>query len=187
MVVSQVVGVGICLTPATMMRSLGSPWAALAMWGVMGTLSAAGALCYAELSTRFPRAGGAYVYLRESFGPRWAFVYGWMALLVMDPGLTAALGIGLAQYLLAATGASIEPALVAMGAIVLFGALTLAGLDVSARVMRWTAAAKLAIVVILVGAAIVRAGFTSNAGAAAAPVTFTPETLAGAVIAAFFA
>ena len=63
MVVSQVVGVGIFLTPATMMRSLGSPWAALAMWGVMGTLSAAGALCYAELSTRFPKAGGSYVAL----------------------------------------------------------------------------------------------------------------------------
>ena len=97
MVVSQVVGVGIFLTPATMMRTLGSPWAALAMWGVMGTLSAAGALCYAELSTRFPKAGGSYVYLREAFGPRCAFVYGWMALLVMDPGLTAALGIGFAQ------------------------------------------------------------------------------------------
>ena len=92
---------GIFLTPATMMRTLGSPWAALAMWAVMGTLSAAGALCYAELSTRFPKAGGSYVYLREAFGPASAFVYGWMALLVMDPGLTAALGIGFAQYLLA--------------------------------------------------------------------------------------
>jgi len=75
MVVSQVVGVGIFLTPATMMRTLGSPRAALAMWAVMGTLSAAGALCYAELSTRFPQAGGSYVYLREAYGPRSAFIY----------------------------------------------------------------------------------------------------------------
>ena len=86
MVISQVIGVGIFLTPATMMRTLGTVNAALGVWVVMGILSAAGALCYAELTTRFPAAGGAYVYLREAFGPRSAFVYGWMALLVMDPG-----------------------------------------------------------------------------------------------------
>src|SRR5688572_32207843 len=106
MVVSQVVGVGIFLTPATMMRSLGSPWAALAMWGVMGTLSACGALCYAELSTRFPKAGGSYVYLREAYGPRTAFLYGWVALLVIDPGLTAAFAIGFSNYALATVGGS---------------------------------------------------------------------------------
>src|SRR5262245_40912505 len=131
MVVSQVVGVGIFLTPATMMRTLGSPWAALAMWAVMGTLSAAGALCFAELSTRFPRAGGSSVYLREAFGSRCAFIYGWMALLVVDPGLTAALGIGFAQYFLATVGASttLTP-LVAVFAIVAFGLMTLAGMGI---------------------------------------------------------
>jgi APA family basic amino acid/polyamine antiporter len=125
MVVSQVVGVGIFLTPATMMRTIGSAPAALAVWAMMGALSAAGALCYAELSTRFPRAGGGYVFLREAFGPRCAFLYGWMSLLVVDPGLTAALGIGFAQYLLAAVGGpqDLVP-YVAIGAIVLFGSLT---------------------------------------------------------------
>src|SRR5688572_33484795 len=151
MVVSQVVGVGICLTPATMMRSLGSPWAALAMWGVMGTLSAAGALCYAELSTRFPKAGGSYVYLREVFGPRCAFVYGWMALLVMDPGLTAALGVGLATYLLALFGGppSLMP-VVAIGCIVVLATITTLGIESSARVLRWTAIAKLATIAVLI-------------------------------------
>lgn len=59
LVVSEVVGVGILLTPATMMRTLGGVWAPLVMWLAMGTLTTAGALCYAELATRFPRAGGA--------------------------------------------------------------------------------------------------------------------------------
>src|SRR5215510_16062815 len=108
MVVSQVVGVGIFLTPATMMRTVGSLPIALEVWALMGVLSAAGALCYAELTTRFPSAGGAYVFLREAFGARTAFVYGWMALLVMDPGITAALGIGLAQYFIAAIGGRTE-------------------------------------------------------------------------------
>ena len=188
MVVSQVVGVGIFLTPATMMRTLGSPWAALAMWVVMGTLSAAGALCFAELSTRFPKAGGSYIYLREGFGPRCAFVYGWMALLVMDPGLTAALGIGFAQYFVATLGAS--PALtslVAIIAIVAFGLITLAGRGTSARTMQWTAAAKLSIVVILVVAALFKVRDASVAVDLVAPATFTPAALAASLIAAFFA
>ena len=188
MVVSQVVGVGIFLTPATMMRTLGSPWAALAMWAVMGTLSAAGALCFAELSTRFPKAGGSYIYLREAFGSRCAFIYGWMALLVVDPGLTAALGIGLAQYLLATLSAS--PALtslVAVVSIVLFGLLTLAGMGTSARAMQWTAAAKLSIVVVLVVAALFKVRDASVAADIATPTTFTPAALAASLIAAFFA
>ena len=188
MVVSQVVGVGIFLTPATMMRTLGSPGAALAMWVVMGTLSAAGALCFAELSTRFPKAGGSYVYLREAFGPRWAFIYGWMALLVVDPGLTAALGIGLAQYLLATLGASPTlTSLIAVVAIVAFGLMTLAGMGTSARAMQWTAAAKLSIVIILVVAALFKARDASIAADIVTPATLTPAALAASLIAAFFA
>jgi APA family basic amino acid/polyamine antiporter len=161
MVVSQVVGVGIFLTPATMMRTVGSVGTAIIIWVVMGLLSAAGALCYAELTTSFPRAGGGYVFLREAFGARSAFVYGWMALLVMDPGITAALGIGFAEYLLAAIGGPaslVRP--VAIAAITLFGMLAIVGINANARVMAWTAVAKLAIVGILVAAAIVRAGDT---------------------------
>jgi basic amino acid/polyamine antiporter, APA family len=64
----------------------------------MGAMALCGALCYGELAARFPEAGGGYVYLREAFGPALAFMYGWMAFLVMDPGLTAALAVGLATY-----------------------------------------------------------------------------------------
>ena len=190
MVVSQVVGVGIFLTPATMMRTVGTTGLALAIWVVIGTLSIAGAFCYAELTTRFPTAGGGYVFLREAFGSRSAFVFGWMALLVMDPGITAALGIGLAQYLLAALGGG--PALVPVVAIavtVAFGLFMLAGIGASASVLRWTAIAKLAIVAILVGVAAIRAwrpapdGVDELAGSGAVGM----DALAASVIAAFFA
>jgi APA family basic amino acid/polyamine antiporter len=52
-------------------------------------------LCYAELAARFPEAGGSYVYLREIYGRATAFLYGWMVLLVLDPGLTAVLSVDL--------------------------------------------------------------------------------------------
>lgn len=188
MVVTQVVGVGIFLTPATMIRTLGDTGSALAVWVLMGTLSAAGALCYAELATRFPLAGGGYIFLREAFGPRVAFIYGWMALLVIDPGLTAALGIGLAQYLLAALGASSRHLVpTAIATIVGFGLLTLGGIGLGAHVMRWTAAAKLVIVVLLIGAAAVRAAQGFVLPFEGSSPGLRTDALAGAVIAAFFA
>jgi APA family basic amino acid/polyamine antiporter len=155
----------------------------------MGAMTAAGALCYAELTTRLPRAGGAYVFLREGFGRRTAFVYGWMAMLVMDPGITAALGIGLAQYLLATVGASPGHArLVAILCIVAFGLVASLGLGLNARLLRWMAAVKLAIVGVLIVAGAMRMGGT----AAIVDPVLSPDriglsALAGGVIAAFFA
>jgi APA family basic amino acid/polyamine antiporter len=188
MVVTQVVGVGIFLTPATMIRGLGSAGHAIAIWAVMGGLSIAGALCYAELSTRFPRAGGGYVYLREAFGSRAAFVFGWMSLLVTDPGITAALAIGLAQYLLAAGGApaSLVP-VVAIVVLAGFAVLTLAGLRASAAILRWTAAAKLAVVAVLVLAAVIRTGEVGAADVLSGGTPIEAGALAASVIAAFFA
>lgn len=97
-VAGESIAVGIFLTPAGMARSLGSPFWLLMVWLVMGAMALSGAFCYGELAARFPAAGGGYVYLREAYGPRLAFLYGWMSFLVLDPGVTAALGVGLASY-----------------------------------------------------------------------------------------
>ena len=98
LVAGEVIAVGIFLTPAGMAKSLGSPLWLLVVWLLMGLMALSGALCYGELAARFPQAGGSYVYLRESFGAMAAFLYGWMVLLVLDPGLTAALAVGAASY-----------------------------------------------------------------------------------------
>ena len=98
LIVGEVIAVGIFLTPAGMATALGSPMWLLLVWLAMGAMALCGALCYGELAARFPEAGGGYVYLREAYGPAVAFMYGWMAFLVMDPGLTAALAVGLATY-----------------------------------------------------------------------------------------
>jgi APA family basic amino acid/polyamine antiporter len=189
MIVTEVIGVGIFLTPTGMARSLGTTGWIIGVWAIVGLLSVAGALCYAELSTRYPEAGGGYVFLREAFGERCAFVYGWMSLLVMDPGLTAALGMGLAKYLLVVVGGStsLVPA-VAIGAIVGISALTLLGVESSTRVLRWTAVAKLVTIAALVLPVLVRTGSGAAPGVAAAVVpTPTLPVLAGALMGAFFA
>ena len=186
MIVAEVMGAGIFLTPAGMARSLGTTGAVLGVWAVMGVMSIAGALCYAELGSRFPEAGGAYVYLREAFGERCAFVYGWMALLVMDPGLTAALGVGLAQYLLVILQlplALVKP--VAIGAILLLAGVSAIGMESSARVLRWTAVAKLATIAFLIGAVIARGSDASAPTLQTTSLSF--PLLAGGFMGAFFA
>ena len=188
MIVAEVVGVGVFLTPAEMSRTLGSTGWVLGVWALMAVMSAAGALCYAELGTRYPEAGGGYVFLREAFGERTAFVYGWMSLLVMDPGLTAALGVGLATYFLALFGAptTLVP-VVAIASIVILAALSMLGVEASSRILRVTAVAKLATVAVLIVAVLVRGGGTEATTVATTTAMPSFPVLAGALMGAFFA
>src|SRR5688572_17430610 len=71
----------------------------LGLWAVCSALVLAGAFTFAELAARYPRAGGLYIYLKEGWGERVAFLYGWQSLLIMDPGITAALATGVSGYL----------------------------------------------------------------------------------------
>src|SRR6266508_659596 len=145
LVIGEVVAIGIFLTPATMARTVGSPLWLLVVWLVMGAMALSGALCYGALAARFPEAGGGYVYLRETYGPLVAFLYGWKCLLVMDPGITAALAVGLAGYVSYAFGVSgAVLKAVAVGAILILAALSVVGIRFGARVMQWLTALKLA-------------------------------------------
>ena len=92
LVVGHTIAVGIFLTPAQLIGALASPALTFGVWIFCGALVLAGAYTFGELASRYPRAGGPYVYLREAWGERSAFLYGWQCLLVMDPGVTAALG-----------------------------------------------------------------------------------------------
>src|SRR5205823_4100114 len=114
------------------------------VWLVMGAMALCGALCYGELAARFPEAGGGYVYLREAFGKRLAFLYGWKCALVMDPGITAALAVGLASYTTYATRLSpLGAKAVAIGAILALAGANVLGLRLASGLMRWLAALKL--------------------------------------------
>ena len=150
-VAGEAIAVGIFLTPAGMAKSLGSPFWLLVVWLVMGAISLSGALCFGELAARYPEAGGIYVYLREAYGERVAFLYGWMSLLVMDPGITAALAIGMATYgayILGWSGTASK--LVAIGAIVILCALNILNTRVAAGALRSITWLKFAILALLV-------------------------------------
>ncbi len=150
LVVGETIAVGIFLTPAGMAKALGSPALVLAVWLLMGLMAVCGALCYGELAARYPLAGGGYVYLREAYGAPVAFLYGWMAFLVMDPGITAALAVGMAGY--AAYGLALSPAaikLVAVSAIILLAAVNVRGVKLGGWFIRWLTLLKLGLLLFI--------------------------------------
>ena len=159
LVVGQVIAVGIFLTPGTIIRGLASPFWIVVVWLAMGGMAICGALVYGALAGRFPQAGGGYVYLREVYGPRVAFLYGWKCLLIMDPGITAALATGFAAY--AAYFVPLSPLgarLIAILAIAAFALLHIAGVGPGTRVMTALAALKIALIAGLILAAFGTAG-----------------------------
>jgi APA family basic amino acid/polyamine antiporter len=191
LIVGEVIAVGIFLTPAGMAKSLGSPVWLLIVWLIMGGMALCGALCYGELAARFPEAGGGYVYLREAYGRPVAFLYGWMALLVMDPGITAALAVGMAGYVGYIFNLSaVALKAVAIAAIVFVALVNIRGVRLGGGLIRWLTILKLG----LLGLVIVW-GFGSQAGHWS---NFTPlvaqrpgseallGALAGGLVGAFF-
>lgn len=97
-VVGTIIGSGIFLVPHNVAQQVGSVFSLYLVWIVGGALALAGALSLAELGAAMPEAGGIYVYLRESYGKLFAFLYGWGSLLVIDAGSAATLGVAFGIY-----------------------------------------------------------------------------------------
>jgi APA family basic amino acid/polyamine antiporter len=190
-VAGEAIAVGIFLTPAGMARTLGSPFWLLLVWLVMGGITLSGALCFGELAARYPEAGGLYVYLREAFGERVAFLYGWMSLLVMDPGVTAALAVGGAGYGAYIFGwSSLVSKLIAIATVAVLCAINMLNTRAGAGLLRYVTWLKLGVLaLIVVWALVFRLGSWSHF------VPFVAQrpgsspllpAIAGAMVAAFY-
>jgi APA family basic amino acid/polyamine antiporter len=99
LVAGSMIGSGIFIVSASMSRTLGSPFWLLLAWIVTGIITLLGALSYGELAAMFPRAGGQYVFLRESMGPLMGFLYGWTLFLVIQTGTIAAVAVAFGRFL----------------------------------------------------------------------------------------
>jgi len=99
MVVGSMIGSGIFIVSADIARQTGSAGGLLLAWIITGVLTVAAALSYGELAAMMPKAGGQYVYLRESYSPLWGFLYGWTLFLVIQTGTIAAVAVAFARFL----------------------------------------------------------------------------------------
>ena len=89
---------GIFIVSADIAGQVQSPGLLLTVWVVSGIMTMIGALSYGELAAAMPHAGGQYVYLRESLGPMWGFLYGWTMLLVIQTATIAAVAIAFSKF-----------------------------------------------------------------------------------------
>ncbi|HYY69647.1 MAG TPA: amino acid permease [Terriglobales bacterium] len=99
LVMGSMIGSGIFIVSADIARLVDSPGLLIMAWVVTGFLTVTGALAYGELAAMMPTAGGQYVYLRESLGPLWGFLYGWTLFLVIQTGTIAAVGVAFGKFL----------------------------------------------------------------------------------------
>ncbi len=98
-VIGSMVGSGIFIVSADIGRLVDSPALLIAAWLVTAVMTIIPALSYGELAAMMPKAGGQYVYLRESLGSIWGFLYGWTLFLVIQTGTIAAVGVAFGKFL----------------------------------------------------------------------------------------
>ncbi len=179
LVIANMVGTGIFATSGYIMTELGHPLTLLLCWLFGGLFALCGALCYGELGARFPRAGGEYVFLRESFGKPMGFLSGWISLIVGFSAPIAAAAIAFATYVFHAcglapgTGVEISIAgirlaafswlnLTAVAVIVLFSLIHYHSLTTGSRVQNGLTVFKIGLLLVFVAA-----GFWFGSGSTA--------------------
>ncbi|WP_414583189.1 APC family permease [Scytonema sp. PCC 10023] len=143
LIVGMVVGVGIFKTPALVAGNTQSSGVALLAWLLGGGMSFVGALCYAELTTAYPDAGGTYHYLMRAFGKIPAFLFAWARLTVIQTG-----SIALPAFVFGDYAAQLLPigeyssAIYAAGVVICLTGLNILGVQQGKWTQNWLTAAK---------------------------------------------
>ena len=145
MVVGIMVGAGIFRTPGLVATQLGRPWLTFVAWIAGGALALLGALCFAELATRHPRAGGKYVYARAAYGRHAGFVVGWVEGAAIYPAAMAGIGVVCGEYAGRLVGLEAAGARwLGVAAVALFTGVNLVGVAAGRWVQNTATAAKVA-------------------------------------------
>ena len=191
-VVGTVIGSGIFLVPKKMVLSVGSAEMVFFVFVFAGLLSLAGALTYAELASMMPEAGGEYAYLREAYGPFYAFVYGWTQMWVAKSGSIASLATGFFIYMTnfypgldttiyQSSWLEVKRGLLlAMGVIAALGFLNYFGVKVGGGVQVGVTILKVGLIALIIGVGLMYSG-----GSTANFTTTIPASTGG--VAGFFA
>jgi APA family basic amino acid/polyamine antiporter len=98
LVMGSMIGSGIFIVSADIMRNLGSGYWMIVVWVLTGVMTIAAAISYGELSSMFPKAGGQYTYLKEIFGKAMGFLYGWGLFTVIQTGTIAAVAVAFGKF-----------------------------------------------------------------------------------------
>lgn len=166
--VGIVIGAGVFRTPSVVAANSGDAMIFILAWVAGGLLSIIGALCYAELASAYPGAGGDYSYLKRAFGQRTGFIYAWARLSVIQTGSLALLAFVFGDYFAQVIPIGpLSSMLYAAAVVVLLTAVNWAGVRQGAGTQLWLTTLEVAglALIILVGLLIA----APATGAAAAP------------------
>ena len=97
-VMGSMIGSGIFIVSADIMRNLGSGYWMIVVWLITAVMTIAAAISYGELSAMFPKAGGQYTYITEIFGKPMGFLYGWGMFTVIQTGTIAAVAVAFGKF-----------------------------------------------------------------------------------------
>lgn len=151
-VIGGIIGSGIFINPRIVAELLDSTALVLAAWIAGGLVALCGAFAYAELGARFPKAGGQYVYLKDTWHPLAGFLYVWALLLIIETGAMAAVAIIFAEYLLRLVGRDTALALpLAIAALIVVSAINYVGVKPGSRVLNLFVVLKVAALAVLIG------------------------------------
>src|SRR5256886_16344940 len=98
LVVGSMIGSGIFIVSAEILRQVHAPGVLLLVWVLSGVVTLLGALTYGELAAMYPKAGGNYVYLREGISPLFGYLYGWTLFFVIQTGTIAAFAVAFPRF-----------------------------------------------------------------------------------------
>lgn len=174
LVMGGIIGAGIFRNPQVVAQRVFTAPLTLGVWILGGAIAMIGALVFAELGARTPKAGGHYVYIRDAFGGLPAFLYAWALLLIIGTGAIAAVAVTFADYALSLAHMNQQWRLpVAGGAIVLLSVINYVG-------VHWGSATQniFTVLKLLALALIIAAGAASILGWLPAPAAGLAEPAA---------
>ena len=164
LIVGIVIGAGIFKTPSLVAGISGDAGWALVLWMVGALISIAGALCYAELCTAYPNAGGDYHFLHRAFGRNISFIYGWSRATIINTGSIALLAFVFGDYMSTLVNlGTYSSAVWALLIVIVLTVVNLAGIHASSSMQTW-----LTLIEIVGLLAVVAAGFWVDAPASGA-------------------
>lgn len=174
-IVGIVIGAGIFKTPSMVAGVSGDVGWAMLIWVAGAVISIAGALCYAELSTRHPHAGGDYHFLEVAYGKHLSFLYAWAKAAVINTGSIALLAFVFGDYMTKAINLGpYSSAIWAIGVVVMLTLVNVIGIQASGRVQTILTVLEVSGLI-----AVVIAGFSISAPAEATPPAFSTSPALG--------
>ena len=149
-VMGGIVGSGIFINPYVVAKLVHTPALILSAWIAGGLLALVGAFIYAELSNRMPRVGGQYAYIREAYDPLLGFLYGWVSILVIHAGGTAAVAVTFGKYFREFSRGTVPENVAAVSVVVLLTAINCLGLRAGSGVQSFFMVLRILAVVMIV-------------------------------------